>query len=273
MTKKLSVIIPCYNQGHFIVDAIESVVNADKNGICEIIVINDGSTDPKTIEIFNGLSYPNLKIHNQENQGLAKARNKGVELSTTAYLLMLDSDNKITDKFIAKFEDLLNRKEDFDAIHGNSLFFGEKYDNETFIYKSEPLNLFKISKANYIDACSIVKKETLVELGMYDHKMPYMGLEDWDLWIRMALKGKKVIYFDEIFFHYRYSEGSMIRTIGDVDSEIRDYLVRKYDNVMFKKDFLLNNLPYPNFDEMNYSLVIKELTKRIFKKIKRKFNG
>lgn len=265
-SKLLSVVIPCYNQGHFAIEAISSVLDNDPNHICEIILVNDGSNDPKTGEILQNFSHPSVVIYNQENKGLAQARNKGIGLSTCDYLLFLDADNKITPEFIQIFETELRKGTYFDAIHGNSQYFGEKFDDEKFTFKSQPINIYKLSRGNYIDACAIIKKETILELGGYDENMPHMGLEDWDLWIRMAKKGKIVLYFDKTLFYYRFVSNSMIRTLGKRDAEVREYIVKKFDNVMFGENFFNENFPFANFDDLKTTEIVKRLFLRQWNK-------
>jgi len=266
MKKLITVIIPCYNHGEYLLEAIESVFKNDLENICEIIVINDGSTDQLTVDVLKSLENQNIIIYHQENKGLAIARNKGIELSTSKYLLMLDSDNKIELAFLEEFIKLTHNNVEFDMLHGDSLFFGEC----TGLFKSAPLDLLKIAQANYIDACTIIKKKTIIDLGLYDNKMPYMGWEDWDLWIRMALNGKKSIYIDKIFFQYRFHHNSMIRTIGHKENEIRSYFASKYDNVMFLPG-KINAYVTNSIQEYVHKIGIKECFKIIFSKIKNKY--
>jgi glycosyltransferase involved in cell wall biosynthesis len=263
MKKQLSVIIPCYNHGAYIHEALESIYHSDQDGICEILIINDGSTDQETNEILSKIDDKNVTVIFQENGGLANARNKGVEIATCDYVLMLDADNKITPDFISTFQKLLSEKSEFDMLHGDAMFFGEKLG----VFKSGPLAIFKIFQKNYIDACSVIKKETLIELGKYDSEMPYMGWEDWDLWIRMALQNKKTIYVEKIFFYYRYLNTSMIRTIGHKENETKEFLIKKYRNHLIDDQYLentLNKVVSLNLKRMG----IKELIAILIKKIK-----
>src|SRR5262245_56603663 len=87
----VSVIIPCYNQGRFLAEAIESIMVQVLPDV-EIIVVNDGSTD-NTAEV--AAHYPQVRYIYQQNQGLAAARNTGLRHSTGRYLVFLDADDRL----------------------------------------------------------------------------------------------------------------------------------------------------------------------------------
>src|SRR5215218_8479223 len=87
----VSVVIPCYNQAHFLGEAIESVL-AQSYPHLEIVVVDDGSPD-HTREV--AARYPGVRYVRQENQGLAAARNTGLRHSTGDYLIFLDADDRL----------------------------------------------------------------------------------------------------------------------------------------------------------------------------------
>jgi glycosyltransferase involved in cell wall biosynthesis len=87
----VSVVIPCYNQAHFLGEAIESVIRQTYRHF-EIIVIDDGATD-NTSEVAAG--YAEVRCVRQENQGLSAARNRGLSESKGAYLVFLDADDRL----------------------------------------------------------------------------------------------------------------------------------------------------------------------------------
>ena len=90
-TPLVSVIIPCFNQSHFLGEAIESVV-AQSYPHYEVVVIDDGSTD--NVEEVAG-RYPGVRYIRQENSGLAAARNTGLRRSRGNYLVFLDADDRL----------------------------------------------------------------------------------------------------------------------------------------------------------------------------------
>ena len=109
---KVSVIIPCYNAGSYLVQAVSSV-RAQKTSFpltSEIIVIDDDSPDG-CVEQLDGGS--DLKILHQEHQGAATARNYGMREATGEYLLFLDDDDKLVpDAVETLYQGLLQNESD-----------------------------------------------------------------------------------------------------------------------------------------------------------------
>src|ERR671910_2125032 len=87
----VSVVIPCYNQAHFLGEAIESVLSQTYPHF-EVVVVDDGSPD-NTQEVAS--RYPGVRYIRQENQGLAGARNAGIRRSNGSYLVFLDADDRL----------------------------------------------------------------------------------------------------------------------------------------------------------------------------------
>lgn len=225
MKPTLSVIIPCYNHGQYLPEALESVDRSKFREQIEIIIINDGSTDPHTNKVISELDQKKYIIIQQQNQGLARSRNNGIKAALSDYVLMLDADNCIEQLFISEFFKILDSEEEFDALYGNAQRFG--LDNHMMI--PGEIDLFKLLQRNYIDACAIFKKEVVVKIGLYDENMPYMGLEDWDLWIRLAFENYRIKYSNKTFFQYRVLSDSMIRSQSNFrKSAIDEYVRNKY---------------------------------------------
>src|ERR687898_2245292 len=87
----VTVVIPCYNQAHFLGEAIESVLSQSYEHF-EIIVVDDGSTD-ETSEVAS--RYEGVRLIRQENRGLAGARNRGLEEAKGEYVVFLDADDRL----------------------------------------------------------------------------------------------------------------------------------------------------------------------------------
>src|SRR5437764_7563950 len=91
---KISVIMPCFNHGEFVAEAVGSVTGIRRDDI-ELIVVDDGSTDERTRREMERLSGAGIRVIRQENQGLAAARNAGVRASQGEYLFPLDADDRM----------------------------------------------------------------------------------------------------------------------------------------------------------------------------------
>src|SRR4029450_1113854 len=88
---KVSVVIPCYRQAHFLTEAIASALRQSYSNL-EIIVVDDGSPD-NTEEVVR--RFPGVRYIRQRNQGLAAARNAGVRASTGDFVIFLDADDRL----------------------------------------------------------------------------------------------------------------------------------------------------------------------------------
>jgi len=97
----ISIIIPCYNQGEYLAESIASVLASDFTDL-EIIVVDDGSTEPETCRILEMLNYPKTRLIRRANGGLAAARNSGIAQAQGRYILALDADDRIGPAYISQ---------------------------------------------------------------------------------------------------------------------------------------------------------------------------
>jgi len=203
----ISIVIPCYNQGEYILEAISSVESC-QDDVYEIVIVNDCSTDNLTKKVLSYLKeYGYCVIDHQENQGLARARNTGIEKARGRYILPLDCDNKIRAKYITKGIEILDKYPEVGVVYGDVQVFGDKSD----IWQLPDFDINKIASENYIDACAVLRKEVWSDCGGYDDKIPdKLGYEDWDLWLGAAEKGWKFYHINEVLFDYRLRSGSML---------------------------------------------------------------
>ena len=218
---RLSIVIPCFNDGQFIREALASA-EAYPDPIYEIIIVNDGSTDPVTCQVFDELRGRGYKIIDQPNQGLSAARNTGIKLARGEYILPLDSDNRIRPAYIYKGIEILDKFSDVAVVYGDVERFGEgiddlqeipdfnlSYEDVSFVngfrgvQKVPDFNLSWLVNHNYIDACAVFRKSVWEECGPYDRNMPFGCYEDWDFWLSIAKKGYKFHHVPEVLFDYR----------------------------------------------------------------------
>lgn len=217
---KVSIVIPCYNQAHFLSDAVRSA-QAQAYSNKEIIVVNDGSTD-NTSDVAR--QYDVILIE-QENQGLAAARNTGIKASSGEWILPLDADDKIHPDFISKTID----KSDIVAT------WTETFGNEHRWWKfgrDHPLHS-DFLKMNQVPYCCLYRKEIWRKIGGYDESMRD-GYEDWDFWIRATREGYKVRRVMEFLFHYRRGGNFLYNHAYENHNRILDYMDGKHKGNNFK---------------------------------------
>ncbi len=232
MTPVLSIIIPCYNHGRYIKEALESIALCTATSLYEVIIIDDASTDAYTIEILNDLEQDGYTIIRQPNQGLGAARNNGITMARGKYILPLDSDNRIRPDYIYESIKVLDSNSQVAVVYGNAEYFGEQEG----VWTIGPFNLQRLMLGNYIDACAVFRKSVWEAVGGYDTKMPVMGAEDWDLWLRIARGAYGFHYIDKVLFDYRVVTGSMSRTNDAENSAIiSTYVEEKYKDYLGKR--------------------------------------
>lgn len=206
----ISIIIPTYNSAHMVCDTINSVLSSKEEDY-EIIVVNDGSTDNTETVIASYLSDKRIKYIEQENKGLSGARNTGVLNAKGEYLVFLDADDIILPDKLTIQKNYLEENPDYDIAYSNSEWFIEDDFENTRkvnfpVYTEHIIN--HLIFGNFIHVNSVmVRKDAIIKAGLFDEKL--RELEDWDLWLRMALNGSKFGFTPGVYSKVRIRKGSM----------------------------------------------------------------
>lgn len=210
MNPTLSIIIPCYNSAKTAEETFQSIINQDFTD-WEAIIVNDGS--PDNIEEI-ALKWVNkdhrFNYFKKENGGLGTARNFGINHAKGKYILPLDSDNKVESTFAKKALPILENNPTVGVLYGDAIYFGDKDEHKVV----GDFDSLKLAKTNYIDACAIIRKEVFDKIGLYDVNMPYQGIEDWELWIRITKSNYTFYYLNQPTYYYRITGNSMIRSFN-----------------------------------------------------------
>lgn len=218
---KVSIIIPCFNHGAFLKEAIDSVTNQTYSN-WEIIIINDGSTDSETIATLNALvETENFKIIHTINNGLATARNIGISFSSGEYILPLDADDKIGSEFLQKTVDIISTNVNIKIVYSLAEYFGSKAG---LIILPE-YSFEQMLRKNLIFCTALFRRSDYNKVEGYCVNMLY-GWEDWDLWLSILNNGGEVKRIPEVLFYYRQHDVSMLSNINK-SIEKRQYLENK----------------------------------------------
>ncbi|MDH3605483.1 MAG: glycosyltransferase, partial [Acidimicrobiia bacterium] len=203
----VSIIIPCFNQGQFLHDAIRSVLRQTYDS-WEIIVVDDGSTDPETAAVLRALHYPRTRIVRQRNRGPSAARNAGVAIARGTYLVPLDADDELGLAFLSATVSALEGRPDAGFAHTGTRLFG----HQNLVWVDRPYNPYQLLLSLSIVGCALIRTEAMRAVGGYDEALR-QGNEDWDLWVRFLEHGWGQVEVARPLFRYRqHGITSTVRT-------------------------------------------------------------
>jgi glycosyltransferase involved in cell wall biosynthesis len=232
MKARLAVVVPCYNYGAFLQEAVGSVVAARRDDL-ELVIVDDGSTDPHTQREVERLAREGFHVIRQENRGLAATRDVGIRATTADYILPLDADNLIRPVFIERALAILDARPATGVVYGDAQNFGARSDR----WVTGPFDRARLMRWNYIDACAVLRRTVWEQNAGYDGTMPVQGLEDWDMWLGAMTRGWEFAYVPEIFFDYRVKQESMIVTSRKRTRAIEEFIARKHA-ILFREAWL-----------------------------------
>jgi glycosyltransferase involved in cell wall biosynthesis len=178
----ISVIIPCYDHGRFLHEAIESV-RAQSVPAAEVIVVDDGSTDD-TREA--ALSYESVRYIHQERRGPAAARNRGIRASTGEYLVFLDADDRLLPNHFAACLRTFQADAELRLVWGDFRWFGEDGTWHTHQCAPKPDHYGAMLRFGIMGppASLMVKRTIFPKLGGF--RTDYRACEDLEMWLRIA---------------------------------------------------------------------------------------
>jgi glycosyltransferase involved in cell wall biosynthesis len=221
----VSVVIPCFNDGRFLTEALKSVLSQTLQPI-ETLVINDGSTDPKTIKLLQKIDTMGVRVIHQENRGLGGARNTGIRNARGKYTYFCDADNVLYPECLANLALLMEAQEDAVAATSRIRILGGPMRGTVWC---EPYNPYLLLVNNQWDAGIMLRQEAALRHDLhYDDSMRCHGYEDWDLNIRLVRTGRPVLFHPEPLYQYRVRAGSLLTRSRRQYVEILSYLREKH---------------------------------------------
>ena len=182
----ITVVIPCYNQGHFLAQAIESILSQSHKNV-EIIVVDDGSTD-NTREVAG--RYPSVQYIYQQNQRIAVARNTGLKHSTGDYIVFLDSDDYLCEGALAENLAYLQEHPEYAFVAGDFQYVNT---DGSVITPAVPHRItrnyyLELLKRNYIGMPGVVmyRREIVEAVGGFNTSPRCYGCEDYEMYLRIS---------------------------------------------------------------------------------------
>lgn len=200
-----AVVIACRDQGHFLRECLDSIL-AQTTPPREIIIVNDGSICQETQKILASDEVTSVAriLANAKPAGLAAARNQGINIVTTTYILPLDADDKIAPGYIEKATGVLAASPNTGIVGGDSQFFGKRSGKAPFPVFSK----WRMTVDNCILAASVFRKSDWSRIGGYFEGFRE-GFEDWDFNISLLEAGFEYHHLNETVHYYRRHDDNM----------------------------------------------------------------
>lgn len=203
----ISVVMPTYNQGRFVGQAIDSVLTQTERNL-ELIII-DNFSDDETREVVLARRDSRVHYHLFHNHGvIAASRNEGIRRAKGNFIAFLDSDDYWDPR---KLELQLGQFVDAEilAVGSRAELFGEPlYYREQGRYdaraKAVDYRYRELLNENQVITSSVVVRAAAVSETLFNEDPDYICFEDWDLWLQLAKRGKIRVVTDKLV-HYRVS--------------------------------------------------------------------
>ncbi|MBZ5560745.1 MAG: glycosyltransferase, partial [Acidobacteriia bacterium] len=201
---RVSVIIPCYNLGAYLDEAVESVL-AQTCQDFEIVIVDDGSTDPDTRALLADYRRPKTRVIRIAHAGVSEARNVAIANATGQYLCALDADDRLEPTYIEKALRILDEDPSITFVSCWARMFGD----EAWDWKPERCDVPALLCEDTVCTAALVRRDAVLAIGGFDTQIPLQGAEDWELWLTLAERGYRGVILPDVLFHYRRRSGSL----------------------------------------------------------------
>lgn len=252
--EKISVIMPCYNDGKYIIEAIDSIEKQTYQN-WELIIVDDGSDDEETKRIINEIQNPKIKVFHTEHLRPAGARNYGIQKAEGTYILPVDSDDRIHEEYMEKAVKMIESNPRIGVVYCKAELFGEKsgsWNLPEYSFKHMLLD-------NIVFVTALFYKSDWEKVGGFNTSMA-QGMEDYDFWLSILGLEREICQIPEVLFYYRIKPVSRTTNFQDNCVQVQNTYQQIYYN---HKEFYQKH-----YDE--YALVLRDaLIEQIF--IRRKY--
>jgi len=209
--RTVGVVVPCYRHGIFLNACIASI-KAQTLSPAAIVVVDDGSTDPETLEALARLDDdPEVTVLRQpRNAGPSAARNRAIEQLETSYLLPIDADDELLpdalERMLAQLE---AAPEKVGFVYPSWRHIG----NQSEEVHPPTYNLWLLMEGNYCAAPALFDRRLFADGGIRYAEEIVVGHEDWDLILQLAERGVQGAPADEPTFLYRRQGFSRVNAV------------------------------------------------------------
>lgn len=220
----VSVVIPCFNHGIYLGDALQSIHQQSFQDF-EIIVVDDGSTDAGSLAALARLESQVSSLIRTSNQGVIHARNTGIAAARGSYILALDADDKIGPGYLEQAVARLDAKPALGIVYCKAEYFGDKSGP----WELPPYRFPEILIGNVIFNAGVFRRADWESVGGYNPNM-HEGWEDFDFWLALIGLGREVQQLPDTLFYYRIRHNSRNAAMADDHARFVRAHVQIYHN-------------------------------------------
>jgi glycosyltransferase involved in cell wall biosynthesis len=182
----VAVVIPCFNDGALLPEAVASVQGVE--GV-EIMIVDDGSTDPSTRRVLTDLAERGTPVLHQDNAGLSAARMAGVKATSAPYIYNLDADDLARADALRTMADRMDADPEAAVCYGDYEEFG---DLDLIRLVPPTIDPFRLAYTNEYPVTALFRRSVLDAVGGWRHLGA--GYEDWGLWMTLAERGCRGVH-------------------------------------------------------------------------------
>ncbi len=197
----MAVVVACFNDGATLGEALATL---DDQEPCELVVVNDGSTDPATLATLGRLRDRGVHVVDQANTGLPGARMAGVAATSARFVYPLDADDGVAPGVLGVLADALDADPRLGAAWGDQQLFG---DLSLVSPRARTLDPWAITHVNGLPVSTLVRRTDLLAAGGW---VVRGGYEDWDLWMGLAERGRRGVHVGRPTHLYRIHGARML---------------------------------------------------------------
>ena len=246
MGEKISVIVPVYNVESYLERCVESILQQTYTNF-ELILINDGSTDSSG-KICDDLAnqYENIKVYHIENAGVSNARNLGIQLATGAWITFIDSDDFVTNDYLATLASAVEGEHvgfviaPLHHIKNGIVTDLPPHSGKTELWSTEETmkELLMTTRTSFFPVAKLFKRDLLADEKFNTN---YHLAEDALFLTELLLKTRcSSVFIDKPIYYYDHREGSATTSVNRYVFDT----IEVYKNIITQVSQVFPNLKY-----------------------------
>jgi glycosyltransferase involved in cell wall biosynthesis len=204
-----SIILPTYNRGQYLFQALNSVLSQTLTN-WELLIIDNNSVD-NTANVVSGIHDSRVKLYQIDNLGcIAKSRNLGIENSKGTWLAFLDSDDLWENDKLEQCKKLINKNVDLIYHDMKVISYEGKRKNLKCRQLKSPVFKDLLLNGNPIAASSVVvRKEVLITVGGFNQNVEMNSTADYNTWLKISKFTESFLHIDRMLGSYRFHNGNI----------------------------------------------------------------